>query len=58
VAVLALAVAIGLPLYYAIRKRNAQRGLAALIEERFRRRAWTPLEIKLARGHVRCLHAG
>ena len=56
-AVLALAVAVGLPLYYAIRKRHAARGLAALIEERFRRRAWTPFEIKAARGRVRCLDA-
>ena len=56
-AVLALGVAIALPLYYAIRKRNAARGLAALIEERFRRRDWNPLEIKTARGRVRCLDA-
>jgi len=57
VAVLALCVAIGVPLYYAIRKRSAARGLAALIQERFRPRAWTPLEIKVARGRVRCLEA-
>jgi hypothetical protein len=50
--------AVGVPLFFALRKRSAARSLDALIQERFRPRAWTNLEIPVPNaGRIRATAA-
>ena len=56
--VLGIVCAVGVPLFYALRKRAAARSLDALIRERFRPRAWTNLEIPVPNsGRIRATAA-